>query len=245
MSIRPTIINVGKKKMYMVSPLRCLYPENGLTVEKLKEICPNDKKSSILTIYRNIMRNVRFLQIHTFYKKTFKSLLKVKLRQDYSYRRNIILSTSLPSLTDNEIYERLINTLNFIHNATLDDPETNKTARPISMEYKILKSILQYEISKNLPNNIKNNLKSKFLTIDDFDKLRKSERAFYMNNDIASYNSIWMQGNIGLFKNEICFDYLKELQNTEFSTFVEKMVYANLHFEKVVIKMNEDALLLL
>lgn len=113
------------------------------------------------------------------------------------------------------------------------------------MEYKILKSILQYEISKNLPNNIKNNLKSKCLTIDDFDKLRKSERAFYMNNDIASYNSIWMQGNSGLFKNEICFDYLKELQNTEFSTFVEKMVYANLHFEKVVIKMNEDALLLL
>lgn len=247
--IQPNIyITHSKKLVYKISPLKKLYPPNGLTIENLLEN-NKSKRECILTIYRNLIRLSNFLQFHKYVKESFKYLVKLKIRQDYNYRKFIFLPDS-KELNDREIFQRLINTVNFIHNACLDSVD-NKLKRPISLEFKILDSILQFENSKKIPMSLKNSLtKSQIFTLKNSIELRKSERAWNMDNGLNQSNidnrkeNIWWLEN-GLFKNEICFDYLIDLKNLKPSNFNDEMVKSMINFEKCLVLLNEESKLLL
>ncbi|KAG0673611.1 hypothetical protein C6P40_003932 [Pichia californica] len=236
-------ITPTKKLLYKTSPLKRIYTPNGLTVEKLKEDNPT-YKTRILTIYRNLIRLEKYLQFHKFYKLTYNNLVKLKIRQDYEFRKLIFFS-NFKQLNENELYERLINTINFIHNATLDSL-SNKTERPISIEYKILYSIIKFEISKSLPISIKNSdLKNSFFTIDNAIEFRKIERSWNMINSNDKINNIWWIENNGMYKNDVCFKYLIDLKNFKSSNFPDNMIQSILDFEKFLILQNEESKLLL
>lgn len=247
----------SQKLLHLVSPLKKLYSPDGLTYNLLVEN-NKTKRERLLTIYRNLQRLTKYLQFHNFPKNSLIELFRVKLRQDYNYRRKLFLNNEhdIKDITDDEIYKRLVNTLNFVHNAALDSVD-NKTARPVSKEYKILSNIIQYELSKNLGGGLKNKLGSQFYTIKGFQELRIIERAVNIqalthknceNADEVNVNIkniIWWLEN-GILKNEVCFNYIKELQkiNSD-SPFLEKMALSSLKFEKYLVLLNEELGLLL
>lgn len=247
--IQPNVyITHTKKLVYKISPLKKIYPPEGLTIEKLL-VNNKSKRECFLTIYRNLIRLSNFLQFHRYPKESFRYLVKLKIRQDYNYKKSIFLPDS-SKLNDREIFQRLINTVNFIHNACLDSAE-NKLKRPTSYEFKILDSILQFENSKNLPTTLKiRSINSNFFTLQKSIELRKIEKAWNMVNCINQYNinnrkeNIWWLEN-GLFKNNVCFDYLIDLKNLKSSNFNDDMVISIMNFEKYVVLLNEESKLLL
>lgn len=253
--IQPNVfITNSKKLLYKVSPLKKAYPPDGLTITKLIENNDTDKKK-LLTVYRNLIRQTKYLQLYSYFKKLYVGLIKVKIRQDYDYRKAIFFPNST-SLTKDEIFERLVNTVNFIHNATLDSA-TNKNARPESMEFKILISIIEFENSKALPQTLRSQFQDNFFPMEKLMELRQIERSWNMTSRTENIEgNLWWLNN-GLFRNEICFDYLKQLQNilkeyptlknktSKNSNFVNNMAYSILDFEKYIILLNEEFKLLL
>lgn len=253
--IQANVFNTKSKKLlYKVSPLKKAYPPDGLTITKLIENNDTDKKK-FLTIYRNLIRQTKYLQLYSYFKKLYVELIKVKIRQDYQYRRSIFFPV-LTTLTKDEVFGRLVNTVNFIHNATLDSVN-NKISRPQSIEFKILISILEFENSKALPQTLKSQFQDNFFPLGKLVELREIERSWNMASETDNIKDhLWWIDN-GLLKNEICFDYLKLLKSilkegstlksgsTNNSNFVYNMVYSILDFEKYIILLNEESKLLL
>lgn len=257
---RGVFLTGSKKLLYARSPLKKAYPPDGLTVEKLLADS-HTRRERVLTIYRNLIRLSTYLQVHTYLKKAFCELVRVKLRQDYEHRKVILLpggkdrDVDAASLrgedtddadAERRLCERLVNTVNFVHNATLDSV-SNETARPLSMEFKILSSILQYEVSKALPSGLKGKLQGKFFNLEKFIEFRQIERSWNMlgAEDGRSDNLWWLDN--GMIKNEVCFDYLEELKNlkTDQKTFMNKMAGSIIDFERCLVLLNEESKLLL
>lgn len=245
MEIQPGVKLIKNKLLYSISPVRKLYP-NGLNLETLS--CNGStKREKLLTIYRNLIRMTRYLQVHTFYKKSLHEIYKMKLRQDYNYRCKVLFGDE-SNLEDDEVYIRLINTVHFVHNACIDTMK-NETKRPVSMEYKILTGIIQYEISKNIFPSLEKKLKSPFLKLDTMKEMRASERAWFMDEtDMKLKKEVlwWLDLDNGMIKSEVCFDYIREIQERKDElAFLDKMVFSNLAFEKSLILLNRDCNLML
>lgn len=245
MEIQPGVKLVKNKLLYSISPIRRLYP-HGLNLELLAK-SGSTKREKLLTIYRNLVRMTRYLQVHTFHRKSLNQIYKIKLRQDYGYRCKALFGEEV-KLEDDELYNRLINTVHFVHNACIDTL-SNETKRPVSMEYKILTAIIQYEISKNLFPSLSKRLKSHFFKLDTMNDLRASERAWFMESideQLKRDALWWLDLESGMIKNEVCFDYLSEIQDRKDELgFLDKMVYSNLAFEKSLILLNKDCNLML
>jgi hypothetical protein len=186
---------------------------------------------------------------------SFMHMLKMKVRQDYNCKRQLLLPcvTTVRDLTNGEMYERLVNTVNFVHNATLDDPEKNTTDRPVSAEFKILKGLIQYEMTKSLPPTLRSKLKSKFFTLDEHKEMRASEKAWAMNtcglqldlkSDIMRENVWWIDHERGLLRSEVWLDHLTEIQGMKIVPFAEQMVYSLIQYEKSVVIFSEEVKLL-
>jgi hypothetical protein len=236
-----------RKLLYKTSFLKKIYPPNGLTLDLLLEH-NNSHKDKILTIYRNLIRSIKYLQFHKYTKNLITHLIKIKIRQDYSYKRSILLNSTYSNIPDIELYQRLINTVNFIHNAALDDID-NKTARPISMEFKILNAIVEFENSKSIPESLKKRLNCNFnfLTLKNYIDWRNIEKSwnFHKDDNIKRENVWWIDHDLGIIKNEICFQYLKELQSFDPKIFNEMMVISIIDFERSLVLLNEEMKLLL
>lgn len=255
--VQPNVYFTNTKKLlFTKSPLRKAYPPDGLTVEKLL-IENRTKSQQLLCIYRNLLRSVKYLQIHTFLKKSLIEVFKIKIRQDYRYRKAIFLDELEPGSSSHEkncfILKKLVNTVNFVHNAALDTPE-NRTKRPVSAEFKILYAIIEYEQSKAIPNALQHSIKSKFITLDMHKQLRQSERAWNMQESfnfnpqekLGSSSYIWwLDTNSGIFKNDIAFGYLEEFQSMKKDNLLEKTVLSILDFERSLVLLNEECDLLL
>lgn len=245
MQLQPGVKLVRNKLLYLVSPLRKIYP-NGLSVEGLRRHNPT-KREKLLTIYRNLIRLTRYLQIHTFHKKSLHDIYRIKLRQDYGYRYKVLLDKNF-ELSDDDLDRKLVNTVHFAHNACLDSI-SNTTQRPVSLEYNILTAIIKYEISKNLFPLLNKKLESKFIKLENFVELRQSERAWFMESldyDLKREMLWWLDLDKGILKNEVCFDYLKEIKERKNELmFLDKMVYSNFDFEKSLVLLNQDCDILL
>lgn len=255
---RGVFLTSSKKLLYAHSPLKRAYPPDGLTVEKLLTDS-HTRRERILTIYRNLIRLSAYLQFHTYMKKVFCELVRVKLRQDYEYRKAILLPggkirdvdrTNVDGKdaenAERRLCERLVNTVNFVHNAALDSV-ANETARPVSMEFKILSSILQYEVSKALPSGLKGKLQDNFISMEKFMEFRQIERSWNMLGvEEGRRENLWWIDN-GMMRNEVCFEYLEELKNlkTNQKTFMNKMAGSILDFERYLVFLNEESKLLL
>lgn len=235
----------SNKLLYTMSYLKRIYPPNGLTYEKLIEN-NKSKKSKLLTIYRNLIRAIKYLQFHKYYKSSLILLFKTKIRQDYSYKRSILLDDS-KVLNDDELFERLVNTVNFIHNSTLDSiNNSDKMSRPKSMEFKILDAIIQFEITKSVPSRTK--LNNENITFEKLKLLRDIERSMTLENssdDLKKEQVWWIDHDLGTFKNSFCFDYLKELKNYKSDSFHSKFIFPLLDFEQSIVLLNEEMKLLL
>lgn len=150
------------------SPLNKFKDKNGtFDLEYLinsKDLKPLDEK--LLACYRMLVRLKKFSHDKSYFRLFFQKYIKMRFRENYNLRRKIILNcfnnndimknninsdvnssgTVITSqeLTEKEILNRLINTINFVNNAGLHtDSKVNK-----NKEAMIIRSILEYENSK-------------------------------------------------------------------------------------------------
>lgn len=245
---RGVYLTGSKKLLYVHSPLKRVYPPNGLTAVRL--LADNHtRRERVLTVYRNLIRLSKYLQVHAHLKRAYCELVRVKLRQDYEYRKAIFLpNNSQTSVSgddsERQLCERLVNTVNFVHNATLDNV-ANETARPVWMEFKILNSILQFEISKSLPSSLRGKYQGKFFNLEKFMEFRQIERSWNMLGITEGRDdNVWWIEN-GMLKNEVCFGYLKDLKNLESNNFISKMAGSIVDFERCLVLLNEESKLIL
>lgn len=233
----------SKKLIYLKSPLKRAYPPNGINLEILN-LNNHTKKEKILTSYRNVVRLVKYLQLTSHTKIVLRNVIKIKFLQDYGNRRKVHF-TDLGDLKDNELFQRLINTINFIHNACLDNVN-NENRDPISMEYKIIDSILQFENSKS-----NKALKSwvNIFSWSDFVNLRLVDKSWkFSNMPVVDSNQIHLKDENGFLDNKMCFGYVdefKEKNKTKQRSINLDMLKTLLLFERNLILMNEDCKLLL
>lgn len=234
-------ITPTKKLFYTTSPLKRIYGPDGLTTSVLQRHNIS-RREKLLAAYRNVVRLVKYIQIHNHFRQILVVLAKIRLRQDYKYRRSTFLNTPY---NESDFDVRLVNTVNFIHNASLDNPY-NETSRPSSLEFKIINSLVQFENTKALPGPLRGRLKSEFVAIEKWRELRGIERAWNMSNadeKTKDERMWWLEGQ--KLRNDVCFDYLKELQLIEKKTFLDHMVTSMIEYERAIVLLNEECHLFL
>ncbi|OWB79962.1 hypothetical protein B5S32_g4205 [[Candida] boidinii] len=150
------------------SPLNKFKDKNGtFDLEYLinsKDLTSLDEK--LLACYRMLVRLKKFSHDKSYFRLFFQKYIKMRFRENYSLRRKIILNCfnnndimknninsdvnssgtvmTFQELTEKEILNRLINTINFVNNAGLHtDSKVNQ-----NKEAMIIRSILEYENSK-------------------------------------------------------------------------------------------------
>ncbi|ODV87294.1 hypothetical protein CANARDRAFT_5841 [[Candida] arabinofermentans NRRL YB-2248] len=232
------------KLIYSNSPIREIYGKQGITIDYLSKFKRNESK---LIIYRNLIRLVKFNNEGKYYSNLMKLYFKFRFLQDYNIRRKKLLSCfneeqqqqqSLNDISNDELNTRLINTLNFIHNAFLNTNDKRNN------EGLILNSILQNESSKINSSHLK---RFKMTTLRDFEdqRLKQMQDRFFNKGD--NDNDSDSNSNQSIFENDVWFEYIDEY--TKKLPRKKEFLYGShaslIHFDRNLILLNESMKLLL
>ncbi|GME78111.1 unnamed protein product [Ambrosiozyma monospora] len=81
------------------------------------------QQQKLQVIYRNTRRVLKYINHYPYFKRLLSDHIKLLFLSDYNVRRNVVLqglisnSSPLKPISDSEIVERALNSLNFLHNA--------------------------------------------------------------------------------------------------------------------------------
>lgn len=242
------------KLMYLKSPINKIYGNDGLNLNIFIEKNPT-MENQINSAYRNMCRLLRYFQVYESVREKLRYLFKIRARQDYAYRRSIILSSIediedinkiKKNLTNDEISRRLVNTVNFFQNSCIDSPD-NKLKRPISMEYNIVLAVLDYEGTKNVSIPSKRFLvNSSLFNIETYVKYSKIEKSWRLSSPGNYKEHVWWIKD-GLLDNDFCFKYIKDLKLLldKEKSLGTQLCLSLLHMERMIILINEESELFL
>lgn len=147
------VVTIGKDIIvkYQVSSLANL--------ETLNEL--SSSKSKFLSLYKKFYKLRNMIDSKPYNKETYQNIIRRKfVMEDFNLKRNILLEGS-EKLSELQLFERMINTLAFVHNSTVYLPsERNEPAFffqelkiPQRMEKLIILTLLKMDQQK--PNAIK------------------------------------------------------------------------------------------